>query len=301
MAKFAARKSWQQAQELAALLDKNGTRRPRKEFQRLARPIVGNYNQRWLQTEYNMAVRTCRSAAQWQGWEAQKGLYPNLKYLASRAATPRDDHKPYYGITLPIDHEFWNAHLPPSAWNCQCSVEQTDDDATLPPAATAKSRPKPGLDNNPGKTGEVFNLETGPYKIDDADLAAQIDKEAHQATVQVERERVKLLAKDRLTNKTISHPDLPFPIQFTNKGIKKTVSQTHKHLLEVIGLMANGIEEALETADYVGFKPDYKNKSSIKGYHYLKIDIAGESSFVNLRHDNQNNITLYAILDHMHP
>lgn len=158
---FAAKKSWAQATELAAIASsKEGTQISWKEFLEKAKPIIGDYNQRWLKAEFNTAIRAARQASLWTEYEANAHLYPNLRYMASRAATPREEHKPFYGIVRPINDDFWVKHLPPSEWNCLCGVEQTDDDETPLPANGPQ--PAKGLDNNPGLTGKLFS-DSHPY------------------------------------------------------------------------------------------------------------------------------------------
>lgn len=158
---FSAKKTWAQATELAQLaIKENGHQRSWKEFRELAKPIVQDYNETWLKAEFNTAVRAARSAKEWKQYEENADLYPNLRYLASRAATPRDEHKKYYGITLPIMHDFWVHHLPPLDWNCLCGHEQTDE----PEVEYKGDGPKvsKGLDNNPGLTGKLFS-DSHPY------------------------------------------------------------------------------------------------------------------------------------------
>lgn len=158
---FSAQKSWAQAKELAAIAEgKDGKTPTWKEFQEAAKPIVGDYNQRWLKTEFNTALRAARQASLWKEYEAQAHLYPNLRYMPSRAATPREEHKPWYGVVRPIGDDFWVNHMPPSAWNCLCGVEQTDDDATPIPANGPKAAK--GLDKNAGLTGDLIS-NTNPF------------------------------------------------------------------------------------------------------------------------------------------
>lgn len=160
-AMFSAKKTYAQAKELAAIAaSKPGYQITWKEFLEKARPIVKDYNENWLKTEYNTAIRKARQAAQWDRYYEQKHLYPNLKYLPSRAATPRKEHKPYYFVVRPVDDNFWVHHTPPIDWNCLCGIEQTDEAVTpLPEKGPA---PTPGLDSNPALTGELFS-DDHPY------------------------------------------------------------------------------------------------------------------------------------------
>jgi hypothetical protein len=160
-AMFSARKTYAQSKELARLVVKeNGHQRSWKEFQKAAETVVQDYNQNWLKVEFNTAIRAARGAKEWKQYEENMHLYPNLKYLPSRAATPREEHKAFYGIIKPITDDFWVKHIPPSAWNCLCGVEQTDDDETEgTPHGPAVDK---GLDNNPGITGKLF-ADSHPY------------------------------------------------------------------------------------------------------------------------------------------
>ncbi|GAB3734974.1 phage head morphogenesis protein [Spirosoma lituiforme] len=161
---FSARKTYRQREELAALLtDEKGKVRTWRQFKAASQSIVSNYNEVWLKVEYNTAIASARNASRWKQFEADADQYPNLEYLPSRAATPREEHKPYYHVIRPINDEFWVHHFPPSAYNCQCGVEQSDDDET--PVPEKGPQPVPGLDHNVGKTGELFS-KSHPYSVD---------------------------------------------------------------------------------------------------------------------------------------
>ncbi|GAB2586510.1 ADP-ribosyltransferase [Spirosoma areae] len=193
---FSARKSVVQQKELARLLmsDDGKTKRSWKSFQKAAEPIVGNYNQTWLKTEYNTAIRAARMGSRWQAFEAGADLYPNLEYLPSRAATPRPEHKPYYHVIRKLDDEFWVKHYPPSDYNCLCGAEPTDSDVT--PLPEEQPQPTPGLDHNPGLTEQVFS-NTHPYTVNlkesKADLAA-IDREGERLQREADYQRLRLHA-----------------------------------------------------------------------------------------------------------
>lgn len=184
---FAARKSYRQREELAAqLMDGDGKTRTWKQFQAATKQIAGDYNQNWLQVEYQTAISSARNAGRWKEFEESADLYPNLEYMPSRAATPRDEHKPYYGVIRPINDDFWTIHFPPSAFNCQCSVEQSDADET--PVPEKGPKPAPGLDHNPGKTGEVFS-KSHPYSADlDDDTRKKIDEEGEKLADSMDNE-----------------------------------------------------------------------------------------------------------------
>lgn len=158
---FAAFKNHRQTADIVALLhDENGDLRSFREFKKMALQISKDYNVNWLQTEYNTAVRSARNAVNFRKWLETEHLYPNLEYLESMASHPRASHLDYVGTILPIRHQWWDTHMPPSAWNCACSVRPTDKEVTPVPGEEFVT---PVFRNNPGKTAEFINLKEHPY------------------------------------------------------------------------------------------------------------------------------------------
>lgn len=161
---FSAFKNHRQTKDIVALLhDEDGNLRSFRDFKRLALNVSKDYNVRWLQTEYNTAVRSARNAVNYRKWLETEHLYPNLEYMESSASHPRASHLSYVGTVLPIRHEWWDKHMPPSAWNCACSVRPTDKDVTPVPG---EEYVPPVFQNNPGKTAEFVNIDEHPYKKD---------------------------------------------------------------------------------------------------------------------------------------
>ena len=39
----------------------------------------------------------------------------------------RASHKPFDGLVLPIDNEFWREHYPPNGWRCRCIAFGIDE------------------------------------------------------------------------------------------------------------------------------------------------------------------------------
>lgn len=175
---FAARKSYSEANALAALLDNGkGGKRSWSEFRKLAQPIVGKYNQTWLKTEYETAVRSARIASQWKGMERTLDLYPNVEYLRTRSADPREQHLKYVGIILPFNHPWWDKHTPPLDWLCKCGIKSTDKPVT--PIPDNLPEVPAGLQNNPGRSGNLFS-EDHPYALNARNVEAQLKREFDQ-------------------------------------------------------------------------------------------------------------------------
>ena len=117
--------------------------------------IFQDYNVNWLRTEYDTAVRRARFAADFRSCRANKDLYPNLEWLPSVSATPREAHRAFYGQIRSLEDPFWDTNYPGNLWNCKCGIRSTDK----PVNATGDAAPvpaAPGLDKNPATSGEVF-------------------------------------------------------------------------------------------------------------------------------------------------
>lgn len=64
-----------------------------------------------------------------------------MEFLASLSVDKRPEHLAYVGTVLPIEHPWWDDHLPPIAWNCKCRVRPTDKEPTAVPEDTPIDAP----------------------------------------------------------------------------------------------------------------------------------------------------------------
>ncbi|MDR2764736.1 MAG: DUF935 family protein [Tannerella sp.] len=172
---FSAFKNHKQTREMVDLLhDEKGNLRSFADFRKRAAGVSKDYNQNWLRTEYNTAVRSARSAVNWKQFQMTKDAYPHLEYVKSSAKEKRQTHLQWVGTVLPIDHPWWNTHMPPSDWNCNCSVKRTDKPATLVPEAGESN---PLFSNNPGKTAEFVKLKEHPYIKEECPYVGNCDRQ----------------------------------------------------------------------------------------------------------------------------
>lgn len=162
LAIFSGFKTLQQQKELHNLLfNKNGNMKSFDQFRKDTAKVLDKYNQNWLRTEYNTLVARARFASDWKKFERDKDLYPNLKWLPSSSIEKRDSHKLFYNKVWPINDPFWNTNYPGNLWNCKCGIKSTSEGAA-PAKKHNHSKPSPGLEENPGKTGVMFTKEH-PY------------------------------------------------------------------------------------------------------------------------------------------
>lgn len=119
------------------------------------RKVLHAFN-RYQAAEYNTAVSRCRTAKQFEEFSAPDNmrLFPNLRWLPSRSATPREQHMLFYNRVWAKDDPFWSQNSPGNLWNCKCDWEETSDPITDGNPETPVRHD--GLEGNPAQTGEVF-------------------------------------------------------------------------------------------------------------------------------------------------
>lgn len=134
-----------------------------------AKRVIRTYN-RYQATEYNTTVSRSRTAKQFEQFNDPDSLrlFPNLRWLPSRSADPREQHMLFYNKVWAKDDDFWNENTPGSLWNCKCDWEETDDPVTDNPSGLNKSAN--GLKGNPAVTGEVFSNDHTYMNLDGADV-----------------------------------------------------------------------------------------------------------------------------------
>ena len=116
---------------------------------------------RRLETIFQTNMATAYAAGQWQRIQSTKAALPYLRYNASAASNPREAHKRYYGLVLPVGHKLWKQIFPPNGYGCLCSVSQL----------TRGQAERYGISEEPEEITEEF---TNPRTGEVATIAADI-------------------------------------------------------------------------------------------------------------------------------
>lgn len=66
------------------LVAEDGSLRPWSEFKKEAWKVSGDYNHRWLETEYHQTVANANAARMWKDFGRNTDLYPNVKFMSVR-------------------------------------------------------------------------------------------------------------------------------------------------------------------------------------------------------------------------
>ena len=107
---------------------------------------------RRLKTIFDTNMRTAFAAGQWQRIQANKKALPYLRYNKSASGHPREGHRRYYGLILPVEHDIWKVIFPPNGYGCKCSVS----------ALTARQAEEEGIGGKPDvDMVEFTNPRTG--------------------------------------------------------------------------------------------------------------------------------------------
>lgn len=153
IAKFSAFKETSFKKSLHEILTEGNRLMPWSKFKQKAVKVAGNYNKKWLKTEYDHTVANANTVAQWGKYEAQKDIYPNLQFYTVGDGAVRDEHEALDGFIAPVDDDTWNELTTPLDWGCRCGIRQTDEKAS---EQRPDFTPKEQFANNPAKSGEIF-------------------------------------------------------------------------------------------------------------------------------------------------
>lgn len=161
--RFSGAKTYAQLQAMNDLLvDGDGKLRPFNEFKQLAKGINRQYNENYLQAEYQTARTAAQMAEKWGRLQETKDIFPNLKYRTVGDDRVRPEHERLNGIIKPVDDPFWNKYYPPLDFRCRCDVVATaelvthHEESELPPVK---------FKGNVGKDKEIFTSKGSFFKL----------------------------------------------------------------------------------------------------------------------------------------
>ena len=163
---FSSAKNYQEMRDLTLLLqDDEGKLRSFSDFKNEASKVVDQYNENWMQTEYNTAVASSQNAARWTEFQNDKDVIPNLEYQTVGDSSVRAEHQVLDGIIKPIEDIFWKTHYPPNGWGCRCEAVQTLD-ANVTPADKTPSIAIPKIFRTNLASESLIFPKGHPYYVD---------------------------------------------------------------------------------------------------------------------------------------
>lgn len=196
-------------------------------------------NERRLRTIYDTNVRMSLATGNWLRVQRQKDVLPFLRYLASTSEHKRPLHKLWYGVTLPVDHPWWQTHFPPNGWGCKCNYRQisqremdrkgwsiTPEDQIaggLPqqfiPAVGDPIMVPAGID-----PGFSYNPGTAHLKAAAAKAANSIQQALDVGLDQAARQTLQEIVADAAFEQFLALPDPGFPVMILDDRLRDVLA-----------------------------------------------------------------------------
>lgn len=88
---------------------------------------ITQFNDARLRTIFGVNMRQSMAAGRWARIERNKKRFPLVMYSTMHDERVRTSHRPWDGVTLPVDHPWWNTHYPPCGWRCRCRAFATNE------------------------------------------------------------------------------------------------------------------------------------------------------------------------------
>jgi SPP1 gp7 family putative phage head morphogenesis protein len=136
-------------------------------FSNDVKSIKSNYNENYLEAEYEFAVGSTQMAERWDGFTNSKRY--NLQYRTAGDSHVRETHAVLNGITLPQSDPFWNSYYAPNGWRCRCTVvevlastnEASDSEKSVALGEKATSQ----IDKDGNNKLEIFRFNPAKEKV----------------------------------------------------------------------------------------------------------------------------------------
>jgi len=166
---FSALKTHAQLFEASRLLkDDTGKIKPFNQFLKDIQSTFKNYNELYLESEYQFAVGSSLMNVKWNEFDKNGERY-NLQYRTAGDEKVRESHAKLDLTTLPADSSFWDSYFPPNGWRCRCTTVEvlknkySESDVSKAIAEGEKATTQIGSD---GKNRlEIFRFNPGKQKV----------------------------------------------------------------------------------------------------------------------------------------
>lgn len=135
------------------------------QFSKDVENIKANYNQQYLEAEYQFALTSAQMAGKWANISSDY----LLQYRTAMDNKVRESHQRLHNITLPVDDAFWIWFYPPNGWRCRCvalEVRRGKYDITDSKTAISEGEKATSQVGKDGKNKlEIFRFNPGREKV----------------------------------------------------------------------------------------------------------------------------------------
>ena len=272
-------------------------------------------------------------AVKWQKI-AEDGDRYDLQYRTAQDDKVREDHRLLHGTTLPPSDPFWDKYYPPNGWGCRCTVVQvrhgkyplSDSQLAITRGDNATAGVKQQMFRfNPGKSMKLFPPKH-PYFPKNCDgcnhnglrLAYNPQSEKCKACEIISEQTTALRINRSRTEvrqyiKELTAKNVPMvhlsdgPIEnipITYQAVKCITGKPHKYAEQRNDACRN-LQDLMKDAEYKGYSLDIKEEpvpghGDAAKWHYYKIKLNGEPSFVIVKERKNGQVLFHAIQDKDH-
>ncbi len=306
---FSGFKTEKQLLEISGMLaGADGKILPFNKFRDKVLSINKTYNGSYLKAEYDTAISTALSASQWNQYEkdAKDEVEFYLQYRTAGDERVRDQHSKLNNITLPMEDEFWDSHIPPNGWRCRCRVIQVLKDFYEPTKPEQVTKATEGVFTpkeeifayNPGKTAQPFPPNHPYYKVQ-KERKAEIEKTATELYAKEIEEKINNFKKaiDAYKGTVLLSDSIKTgEIVLMRKSVKEVLH--HNLDIDVRAYLLN-INDDIDNWKYLGWTNVQKGKHKDTAYFfYYSTIINNTERFINVKiHKHLNSEYLYVILN----
>lgn len=263
-----------------------------KEIKDLSYAILNTFN-RYQASEYNTTISRCRTAKQWQQFTSDpinNKLFPNIRWIPSRSANPREAHKPFYNKVWAKNDPFWLDNQPGTLWNCKCDWEQTSLPVTN--GNPTNNISQPGLRGNPAITGKIFSDDAAYFKVGNRKTQKDIEKKCELLNTKNIKNKVKQTLKDKTSQVTIKNQT--YKVEFISRGIEHCLGDClGKEIFWIKNFILSNIDKYIKSAQCIGRKisetthntndKTKRLKKHTEHFYYFKITLPnGKDAYIHL-------------------
>jgi len=152
--KFSGAKSYNLIRQIEELKYEKGGK---EAYIEKAKKLVNLHNETWQAVEEKYAANAASAARNFEAYQQDADLYPNLKYRTMGDDSVRPEHAANEGVIKPINE--WTK-IPPLDYGCRCWLEQTFES----PNGKDISVFNDAIANNPAINGELFTKKNSYFQ-----------------------------------------------------------------------------------------------------------------------------------------
>lgn len=278
-----------------------------KDRPKFAKAVLRTFN-RYQDAERSTATARARTAKQFEEFLQPNNLrlFPNLKWLPSRSAEPRQSHTAFYNRVWAKDDPFWTTNAPGTEWNCKCDIEETDEPITDNIALPQPTVPL-GLEGNPAQTGEIFTDQASYIRMSGRNRHTREEAESRCRSLMrdyLQHNASNSPLKDKECTASINGTDCKVGVE--TWGISETAqSMYHANDYWLKNEILNNFDKYLPNGVYNGSAPvdlthntgrTLRRKRHFRQFHYVSVEVKPGLNFcVHIAEHNSGNYYIYTI------